>query len=191
MLTHMQAPCLLDTTDPAAVCAYERAFHAAFRLLDNAALREIWRWDDAEQRLATRLRYPDQLVFVSQTDAGIAAACAVNVAMQQTQASIYDFTLPSEEGTCEVLTFFTTPGSSAGASCEFFRACLSALAARGRRVAHATCAERLLRAYRRIGWNLVTSGTFAGHTRHLLRIEMRPPPASAPTPWHCTESALG
>src|SRR5436189_208493 len=48
----------LDTSSENEREAYERAFYAAFqRAAGNRLIRQLWQWDDASGRLATRFKF--------------------------------------------------------------------------------------------------------------------------------------
>src|SRR4051794_40778138 len=98
---------LLDPDDCTARGAYERAFHAAFqRVPGNRLVRSLWLWDDQAGRLATRLPYADQLVYLTRREGEIDGALAVNIRLAQFQSAAYGFAAPAEAWACELLSFF-------------------------------------------------------------------------------------
>src|SRR5262245_49830415 len=88
---------------------YERAFYKAFtRAKGNRLIRQLWIFDDDAERLATRIPYDEQLVYVMRDDAGaIIAGMGVNTAMRSFQGEAFGFRPESPAGCCELLTMFS------------------------------------------------------------------------------------
>src|ERR1017187_8604834 len=54
----------LDVSDPVQVAEYEYHFYLAYAgLAENRLVRLIWDWDDAGQRVRTRIPYDDQVIY--------------------------------------------------------------------------------------------------------------------------------
>ena len=82
---------MLDVTDPAAADQYELAFLKAFqRATANRLVRSLWRWDEENSRLATRVPYDEQLVWVLR-DCAIETGMAFNIGMRQFQSAAFGF----------------------------------------------------------------------------------------------------
>ncbi len=165
----------LDTTDAAACAAYERAFYAAFsRVTGNRLIRALWQWDDARGRLATRIPYEDQLVFVGRDARGrIETVIATNVALREFQSAAFGFAPPAEAaGCCEFLTFFTVSDFRLGVKLRFWEACFAELRRRGLYIACATTAARLLPIYRRLGGEVLAETVVEREARYFLRFSL-------------------
>ena len=134
---------ILDTRDPDAVRAYERAFYSAFRRATaNRLVRKLWLWNDAEGRVATRIPYSDQRIYTLVGPSGaIHAALAANLAMREFQSAAFGFTPAERDGAVEVLTFFST-SSDVGGTTRLFRGFVEDIHGDGRHTAFATTAER-------------------------------------------------
>lgn len=166
---------VLDVSDRAAVAAYERAFYDSFeRATANRLVRSLWLWDDERRRLSTRIPYPDQVIHVARDKAGnILAAIAVNVAMRMFQAEAFGFARPCpNEHAAEIAAVFSTSPGIRSTTAVFERAA-SDLRDRDRRIVLATTAQRPLRAYLRIGWELMGETEIQAELRYLLRFDLR------------------
>ena len=165
----------LDLANDTEIANYERAFYGAFvRVQGNRLIRTLWQWNDAQRRLATRIEYTDQLIFVGRDGAGrIEMAIATNIACRQWQSAAFGFHGPMAGGTCcEFLTFFTVSEFRLSFKRRFHRAFFAELRQRGLRTAYATTAPRLLRAYQRIGGVLVDQKEIAGEMRYFLEFAL-------------------
>ena len=165
----------LDTSNVEERAAYERAFYAAFlRATGNRLIRSLWRWDDGARRLATRLPYEDQVVFVGRDERGhIETAIATNVTLREFQSAAFGFESPrGAAGCCEFLTFFTVRDFRLTMKMRFWEACFAELRGRGLHAAYATTAARLLPIYRRIGGEVLTETTVDGEARYFLRFSL-------------------
>lgn len=175
-MTHPPHLGRLDAADPDEVAEYERAFYAAFaRATGNRLIRDLWRWDEAARRLATRISYDDQIIYLQRDAAGrIDAAIATNVALTEFQGSAFGFAPPAETGAvCEFLTFFAVADHRLASRFALWQACFADLRRRGFATALATSAERPLTVYRQIGGKVIASTAIDGEPRHLLRFDLR------------------
>lgn len=165
---------LLDRQNPAAVAEYERSFYTAFvQVTGNRLIRWLWQWDDAGRRLATRIPYADQQVYLQRaTDGTIAAALAVNTALRQIQGSAFGFDLPGTAGACEFLTVFVNAGHDLKTRHIFWSACFADLRRHGLHTAYATTARRPLLLYRRLGGDVVDTNLIEGEERFFLRFSL-------------------
>jgi hypothetical protein len=166
---------ILDVKDPCSVATYERAFHSSFTgVTGNTLIRDLWIWDDDAQRLAVRIPYDDQVVYVARdADRGIKTALGVNVAMRAKQSATFGFDSGTRtEGCCELLTYFTTGEHRVGAQRAFIEACFTDLRGRGLHTAYATTAPRPLPTYRRIGGELVDERRVDGEMRYFLKFSL-------------------
>lgn len=169
---------LLDPADAAQLTAYERAFHAAFcKVTSNRLVRTLWRWDDEGGRLATRIPYEDQIVYLRRkADGAINWAVAVNVARHDFQGRAFGFAPDPKETWAEILTFFAAYEKSATRSVALVSDVLHDLARRGFTACYATTAARPLRAYTRyFGMEVVRRGEIDGEVRYFLRYPLPPP----------------
>lgn len=165
----------LDTTDEVARAAYEHAFYHAFsRVTGNTLVRSLWAWDDAGQRLATRIPYEDQLIFVGRDAHGrIETVIASNVALKEFQSAAFGFPRPGDAaGCCEFLTFFTVHDFRLAVKLRFWEACFAELRRRGLRTAYATTAARVLPIYRRLGGEVMAETVVDGEARYYLRFSL-------------------
>lgn len=166
---------VLDTEDAAQRAAYERAFYAAFsRVTGNRLIRSLWAWDDAGRRLAARIPYADQVVFVGRDERGeIETAIATNWALHEFQSTAFGFPRPARAaGCCEFLTFFTVRDFRLAVKIRFWEACFAELRRRGLRVAYATTAARVLPVYRRLGGEVLAETVVEGEARYFLRFSL-------------------
>lgn len=162
---------LLDPSDDAARIAYERAFYLSFApVAHSRLLRTLWLWDDAGQRLATRLPYGDQRIYLWRHGGSIDGALAVNVRMTQFQSAAYGFAPPAaSDGTCEMLAFFVVTARDMKASAGFWRRCLVDLHAMGFRDAYATARPDTYPTYRRYGAEQLAEVEIEGERRYFIR----------------------
>ncbi len=165
---------ILDTCNPEAVRDYERAFYAAFRrATTNRLVRTLWLWNDDEGRVATRIPYSDQRIYMLVGRSGaIHGALAANVAMREFQSAAFGFTPKEPDGTVEVLTFFSTVPEVRGTT-QLFRSFVEDTRESGRHTVLATTAERPFRVYRRIGWELIAEREIESERRYFLRFDLR------------------
>jgi hypothetical protein len=161
---------LLDCDDAAALAEYERAFYAAFeRVPDNRLVRSLWQWDDKARRVATRVPYADQLIYLTRLHGAIDGALAVNLRLAQFQSAAYGFARPVEPaGVCELLSFFAVADRRMATRAGFWRACIADLEARGFHTAYATSAPSSFATYVRFGATLVDEAELAGEPRYFL-----------------------
>lgn len=164
---------VLDTADPAAVAAYERAFYNAFAAIRPAGLlRRLWLWDDAARRIASPIPYAEQVVYVLRDAAGdVRRAMAVNLALREVQAARFGFVLPAEPAIVEMLTFFADGPHDLRGVIRFRRECFLDLHARGFRFGYGTARRRPLPAYGRFGTEVVEERLLEGEARYLLRFD--------------------
>ncbi len=164
---------VLDTTDPAAVLAYERSFYRAFAPIRPAGLlRRLWEWDDAAGRIAAPVPYADQVVYVLRDAGGeVRRGLAVNLALRTVQAARFGFTLPAEPGIVEMLTFFSDGPHDLRGALRFRRACYADLRARGLHCGYGTARRRPLAAYGRFGSVVTDERWLEGEARYLLRFD--------------------
>jgi hypothetical protein len=176
-------PDMLDVADAASVAEYERVFYAAFqRAKGNRLIRDIWRWNDANGRLATTIPYGDQIIYIRRNGLGaINSALGVNISMLDFQATSFGFApQPNTDKWCELLTFFALEKSLSDRA-DFVWHCLSDLARQGFSVAYATTAARPLKSYTRYyGMQIIRSAVIKGEARHFIRYPLPPPPRNKP-----------
>ncbi|MFN4276495.1 MAG: hypothetical protein ACK4FJ_09345 [Ferrovibrio sp.] len=165
---------LLDASDANAVLAYEASFYRAFSAVTgNRLIRWLWQWDDDAKRLATRIPYNDQIVYLQREANGeVRAALAVNVALRQCQAGAFGFAMPEDKGLCEFLTVFVNDGHDLRTRYAFWTDCFADLRNRGLLAGYATTARRPLGLYRRLGADVVATATIEGEERFFLRFSL-------------------
>lgn len=188
---------LLDHHDGDAVAAYERVFYDTFaRVTGNQLIRWLWQWDDAAGRLATRIPYEDQLVYLQRDCTGaIDAAIAVNTGLSSLQSASYGFALPPGNGLCEFLVFFAHAEHNLRTRFAFWSACFADLRRRGLHTGYATTARRPLTFYRRIGGIVEETAMIENEERFFLRFSLdrdyiRGRDMAAPVPHHGNMSRL-
>lgn len=179
---------LLAVADEGEVAAFEHAFHQAFqKATHNRLVRWLWEWDDAEQRLRTRIPYADQRVWmIPAPDGSPGAAIAVNVRLRTLQAAAYGFATPAEladaanEGrVCEFLTFFVVGDHSLTSKHALWTEMFDDLRAAGFTHALATTAPKVLPMYRRMGVQVIGEAEIEGEVRYFLRFDLRRTAAGA------------
>jgi hypothetical protein len=172
----------LDITDDWQVSEYERHFYRAYAGLAGSKLvRLIWDWDDARQRLRTRIPYSDQVIYSARDSRGrLAVAMAVNLRYPaEFQAAAFGF--PRAGGAksryCEILNVITTAHHSEPARTtyrSFIRGFgYGDLAAHGFEAAYATCTRRRLRSYQRLGAQVLAETSIDGEARYFLQWPLR------------------
>ncbi len=159
---------LLNLADAQEIAQYEQAFYQAFcNLTHNRLIRTLWCWDTHQQRLATRIGYEHQRIYVGRNEQGkIAMAIAVNTGLQVYQSSAFGFP-PSEEkqGQCELLAFFSINNHSLHNTLYFWRGCFKDLSASGYHTGFASSAARLLPVYLRAGGEILAETVINGEQR--------------------------
>lgn len=176
----------LDPGDPAQVADYERCFYEAYTsLADNRLTRLIWDFDDAAQRLRTRIGYADQIVYTWRNAGGhLAGAMAVNVNPGRTfQATAFGFAPPDgppgrgPARMCEILNVMTTSRHRVPAMTSYYAFVrdfgYADLVARGVQIAYSTCTRRRLRPYLRLGAELLGETAIDGEERFFLAWPLR------------------
>jgi hypothetical protein len=177
---------VLDRNDPVQVSEYEHQFYLAYAALtDNTLVRLIWDWDDASQRLRTKIRYDDQVIYAwRDSDHRLVGAMAVNIDVgREFQGERFGFTAQGgsagfeDERSCEVLNVMSTRHSrrwTLSGYHSFIRAFgYGDLIARGFDVAYSTCTRRRLRPYLRLGAKLLNQGSIGGEERFFLSWPIR------------------
>ncbi|MEO5364909.1 MAG: hypothetical protein H7831_00830 [Magnetococcus sp. WYHC-3] len=167
---------MLDRRDDAAVARYERAFYQAFqRVVGNRLIRSLWLWDDDAGRLATRIGYDQQVIYVQPgATTPLAAAVAVNVAMCSLQAGAFGFSVPEDANNpCEILTFFSVAEHNPAHRLALLDQVFVDLRRRGHGDILATAGQRPMAVYRRyfsaLGGEVAASATLDGESRYFLR----------------------
>jgi hypothetical protein len=166
---------LLDPFVSAERELYERTFYAAFeRAAGNRLIRQLWIFDDERKRLATRIPYEDQVIYVLRGPAGrIVTALGVNVAMRSFQASAFGFGLPDDAGGyCELLTMFSVGEYRLESRYRFISATFGDLYRRGFHTALATTAQRVLRTYVRNGARVIAEKEIQDEMRYFLKFDL-------------------
>lgn len=164
----------LDPHDIVTRLEYERAFYAAFqRVPGNRLVRKLWLWDDGAKRVATRIPYEDQIVYLARRDGAIDGAFAINIRLAGFQAAAYGFPPPAEAcGACEALTFFAVSDHRLAARYGFWRECFADLHARGFRTLYTTVGAPVYRAYRRFGVTLLGQKEIEEEHRYFLTFDV-------------------
>lgn len=174
---------VLDTTSAAGRRDFEAALYSAFApVVSNRLVRRLWLWNDAERRIATRVPYADQIVYVFRDDqGGIGTAMAVNVALDEFQSAAYGFPAPEDRhGCCEMLALFGSARHDLHNAHRFRAASFEDLYLRGFTTAYATTATRVLRFYRRMGAQELDERREQGERRHFLVFDLRRPELRRP-----------
>ncbi|MFM7103021.1 MAG: hypothetical protein ACKOET_04440 [Verrucomicrobiota bacterium] len=166
---------LVDAGCPDRRAEWERAFYQGFaRATSNRLIRTLWLWNEAEARLATRIPYGDQLIYLSRDAGGaINSGVAVNVGMRHFQASAFGFA-PAAGGppACEILVAFNLHG--AAPNLHWRDLAFADLHARGYRRAYLTAADRVHRLWRRYGAEVLAETLVDGERRWFLGFALGP-----------------
>lgn len=182
----------LDPADEPTVAAYEQSLFKSFApiLQKNPLVRHLWDWDDARQRLRTRVPYADQYVALMRDAATGAIAFSVGVNLNPAkfwQSGAYQFPVPApEERACEFLIMAGGNATHANGALilrHFIRDYFFAeLRHRGYHRAYGTSADHLRILYRRVGATIAAETTINNHRRTLFRWDLNPliPPAALP-----------
>ena len=166
---------LLDTSSAQERLIFEQSFYATFsQVKTNRLIHDLWLWDHDACRLRTRIPYHEQRILVVRDGrGGVDTAMAMNFSETQLQGSWFGFSRPKEPGaTCEILTYFSR-GIMDGVTMRCFLISSARYGEReGCRWADATCTQRLLPIYLRMGSRLVASRTINGELRHQIRMDI-------------------
>ena len=168
---------VLDTTDPEAVTAFEKGFYLGFeKSSHNQLIQWLWIWDVENRRLLTRVPYEDQLIWVRRQHGQVEAAIAVNVRMLLLQSSAFGFSHPPEfsqnQQVCEILAAFTNANQSIANGHALWTKSFADLRARGFTDSLATCAQKLLPLYRRMGAKILAESTIENEVRYFLHFHL-------------------
>jgi hypothetical protein len=169
---------LLNLEDPTAIIEWETALYTAFiNVKGNRLIRHLWLWDDTNQRLAMRIGYSDQRIYYWRNAEGIlTSGMAINVGMQQFQASAFGFPMPEREGDenihCEVLAAINSEHWGLAGDFQFRRTMFSDLYQLGFRWVWATTSDRNYHLYQRMGAELVEEKWIGEERRRLLRFRL-------------------
>ena len=165
---------LLDASSAKECETYERAFYTAFqRASGNRLIRQLWRFDDAGGRLATRIPYDDQVIYILRdNERRIVRAMGVNVAMRSFQSAAFGFEVRDSAGTCELLTIFSVSEYRLERGLRFQSESFSDLLKRGFHTAFATTARRPLPTYLRVGAQLLDEKEIEGEMRYFLKFDL-------------------
>ena len=174
---------LLNRDDPAEIAAYERAFYRGFaKAAHNRLVRWLWDWDDAAQRLRTRIPYAEQAIWVLPDAAGgVDAAIAVNLELRTLQAAAYGFAAPATapgDRFCEFLTLFTVENFSLTGKFPLWTEMFDDLRAAGFTHALATTSPKILRLYRWMGAQVIGEAAIEAEVRYFLRFDLARRPRS-------------
>ena len=165
---------VLDPADTAQRADYERAFYAAFqRVPGNRLIRSLWLWDDSAGRIATRVPYEDQIVYLLRMRGALDGGLAVNVRLAQFQSAAYGFAPPADlAGACEMLAFFSVSDRRFAIKRRFLRDRFADLRARGFRTGYTTASSRLYGVYLHFGAQLLDQAEIRGEQRYFLALDL-------------------
>jgi hypothetical protein len=172
----LQDTCVqLDLSNEAHIHAFEQSFYLAFsRSKGNSLVRKLWLWNDEDSRLKTRIPYSSQRIFVTWDEAGeVDTAVAFNCSKDFYQAGFFGFERPlCSEPNYEVLAFYSKRDQKFRELRLFMWQCAVYCDQQGVSCIDATCTDRLLRPYTRVGGVLQSSMRIGCETRHLLRFSI-------------------
>lgn len=155
---------MLDVKNPEDVAAYERALYRAFSAAGSIVLDRIWEFDRKNRRAKTRVAYEGQEIYAARAGDAIIAAAAMNYDMTRPlQLEMIGFTVDkSETGVCEGLALFSldTFAGHAAVSLRLKDYTFSMVRRRHIRTMYATCSQRRLGGYRRLGWREIDERSF-------------------------------
>ena len=164
---------LLDTSDPIALRRYEERFYQAYINLEKQALiRQLWKFDDQNKRIQTKIPYTDQAIFNIVEKDHAFGAITFNVGEKQFQYSEYGFHFSSKEKkTCEVLTMFSEKNKI---GIEMWIPTCQLLFDHGFTDLLATTAPRLLPLYKRVfKFDVIDSNVIDGETRYFIHLHLK------------------
>jgi hypothetical protein len=164
---------LLDPNNLEMRAEYERAFYAGFqRVPGNRLVRKLWVWDDEAKRVATRVPYEDQIIYIIRRNGAIDGAMAVNVTLNTFQSVAYGFSPPADKtGACETLTFFAVSELRLSTRFGFWRDCWADLNARGFGIVYTTVGAPVYKIYVRFGITLLAQTEIEGEQRFFLTFD--------------------
>ncbi len=173
---------LLNTCDSEAIAGYEQMLYRSFYpiLEKNPLLRELWLWDDTNQRLRTRVPYEAQLITVltGNSPADVIFSSSANIRIDQYwQSGTYQFPRPDNPGECcEFLNMngINLKDVNSYTLCRAFvhEYLFVRFANAGFRYGYATTADHLRAIYRWLGAEFVAEHTVQGYRRTLLRWDL-------------------
>lgn len=174
----MEKYVVVNANDSVAMLQFERCFYDAFKShTSQKLLRQIWNWNDEEQRISLKTPKSELMLFAwynAQHEPLCYVAGARNPSFSQLQ--YYGFDIPVDsQNFGEVLTLFTINGKRSNGYAlnnRFLKAfCKNYALKEGWKGLLATCAPGVLNGYLRWGWQLRDTIIFQGETRHLLRFD--------------------
>jgi hypothetical protein len=167
---------LADLSDPAQNVAFESSFYKAFsKIKTQGLLREIWNWDDRNQRIS--LKIPAAATHIFHMDDGEGKSLFYVGGNYDpdafSQFRHFGFEKPAFiTKYVEVITLFATEhfnGNLAALAIEFLQPyCYRHAKGSGHSHLLSTCAPPLLSLYLRWGWELLETKIIRGETRHFL-----------------------
>ena len=168
----------LDWADPALVASLESEAYLAFDGgRSSPLLRGLWIWDDALQRVRTRVPAEDQRGWIEIEGGRVHTAILVNLRLALLQSAAYGFAVPPALADGRRLCEFTLAYSRDDHSLGHFHAAWDEafrdLRAAGFGDGLATCARRLLPLYRRMGAKVLSEVEIAGEIRYFLHFELK------------------
>ncbi len=165
----------LDPSDATERARYERAFYAAFRRTSaNRLVRSLWLWDDERERLAVRVPYEDQRIYVQRADSGdVNAGLAFNLLLRSFQSAAYGFAPPEPLAGCgEFLTFFSVKPLCLASLLRLCAGVFEDLRRGGFHTSYGTTAPRVMPLYRRLGAEVLATREINGEFRHFFRLPL-------------------
>ncbi len=113
MVTATSSFTVVALSDPLQKAAMEHAFYEAFSTVPlQGLIREIWQWDDAQQRIALHVADEDVLALCWNTPEGYTSFYTLGTANPDaySQFRYYGFTAPNRPGSyVEIFAIFRTP----------------------------------------------------------------------------------
>lgn len=168
---------LLDWNDAGLVASLETEAYRAFEGgRSSPLLRGLWIWDDAAQRVRTRVPPEDQRVWIEVDGERVHTAILVNTRLALLQSAAYGFAVPpglaDGRPLCEFTMAYSREDHSLGHFHNAWDEAFRDLRTAGYGDGLATCARRLLPLYRRMGARIVEEAEISGERRYFLHFEL-------------------
>jgi hypothetical protein len=166
----------LNLSDPEQIIEYEQAFYKGMiKVEDNPLVHQLLYWSPPNQRLATRIPYVQQTIYLQRTVQGVIdTGMAINTTLQQFQAATLDFPTPeTTEGICELLTFFSVLNRHSSVKIKFWLRCCRELYKLGFHTAYGTCAPYSLLIFCRMGATVLATTEINHEQRYFVQFSVK------------------
>ncbi len=170
---------LIDPNNLQAIESFEKSFYTAYRNIEQQKLiRQIWVWDDKEERIALRCPLESSTIF-AWLENGIPSFYAVGTFDRTvfSQLDYYGFQKPEGVGHyCEVFTIYATTNLEASIfeiEKIFLKPfCYEYAKEQGATQLLATCSKAMLTLYKRWGWDVLDTKSIEGEERFFIQLTL-------------------